>query len=125
VRVSSQKQLEKGSFELHCLECKSPVVFSIFELDSPQHVVSCPQCSKKYGFAEEGLKKHLKQFASLCLQIQESKDILGNAGVSVSVGKDEVTIPFKILLTRLKSTLDLQMGKEKFSISFRIEPTKL
>lgn len=120
-----KKMQESGTFELSCLGCKTPVSFSIFELDAPNHLVECPKCQKKYGFHEEGLKKQLKQFAALCLQIQESKDILGNAGVSVTVGKDEVTIPFKILLTRLKSTLDLQMGKEKFSLSFRIEPTKL
>ena len=98
--------------------------FSLFDLDE-DNLVSCQECGKKYGLSEENLKRQLKKFAGLCRQIQESEEILGKAGVTVSVGKDEVKIPFKILLTRLKSTLDLQVGNERLVITFRVEPTAL
>ena len=114
----------KELFELDCINCKKPVSFSIVDLDK-DNLVSCSECGKKYGLGEENLKRQLKKFANLCRQIQESEEILGSASVAVSVGRDEVKIPFKILLTRLKSTLDLQIGKERLVITFRIEPQTL
>lgn len=115
---------QQGAFQLDCLHCKKPIVFSAFELDAENSIVACPQCSKKYGF-DTNIKKQLKTFSDLCHQIQKSENILGNANVAVNVGSQEVKIPFKILLTRLKSTLDLQIGGEKVTICFRIQPTKL
>ena len=114
----------KGSFELDCRECRQPVTFSLFDLADVK-LVSCTHCGKKYGLGEENLTRQLKKFAALCRHIQESEEILGTAGVAVTVGKDEIKIPFKILLTRLKSTLDLQVGQERLAISFRVEPTAL
>lgn len=114
----------KGAFELDCKGCKKPVCFSLFDLDKGS-LVACQECGKKYGLSEENLKRQLKKFAALCRQIQESEEILGKAGVAVTVGKEEVKIPFKILLTRLKSTLDLLVGNERLVITFRIEPTTI
>ena len=114
----------KGSFELDCKGCTHPVQFSLFELEESK-LVSCNECGKKYGFGDENLKRQLKKFADLCRQIQESEEILGRSSVAVTIGKEEVKVPFKILLTRLKSTLDLNIGNERFVVSFRVEPTAL
>jgi len=113
----------KNSFQLNCIGCKHPVSFSIVQLEAPQHIVSCQSCGKKYGLGEESLKRQLKKFASLCIQIKESEEILGNAAIAVDVGKNNVQVPFKLLLTRLKSTLDLTVQGERIVITFRSEPT--
>ncbi len=113
----------KGSFQLACIGCKQQVAFSLFDIDAPHRIVVCSECGKKYGFGEESLKRQLKKFAALCSQIKEAEEILGNASVAVDVGPHHVQVPFKLLLTRLKSTLDLTMQGEKLLVTFRLEPT--
>lgn len=114
-----------GCFELDCIECKSPISFSILDLDAPQHVVTCSTCQKKYALGEETLKRQLKKFAALCRQIQDSSEILGDAHVAVDIAGQSVQVPFKLLLTRLKSVLNLQIGKARISVAFRVEPNSL
>jgi hypothetical protein len=41
------------------------------------------------------------------------------------VGPNSVKIPFKLLLLRLKSILDLQIGDTRLTVTFRVEPTSL
>ena len=114
----------QGTFELDCKGCKQAISFSLMDLEALP-IIACNDCGKKYAFSDETLRRQLKKFAALCRQIRESEEILGTSGVGVAVGKEEVKIPFKILLSRLKSTLDLQVGGERFVISFRIEPTTM
>ena len=99
-----------------------PIEFNLLDLDK---VVSCPKCNQKYALGDKSLKRQLKKFQALCLQIKDSEEILGNAEICVEVGKDKVQIPFKLLLTRLKSTLNLQMADKKLAVTFRTEPTTL
>lgn len=119
------KKEKQGSFQLDCIGCKAPVVFSILDLKSPTHLVSCDSCGKKYGLGQESLKRQLEKFAALCQQIQDSQEILGNASVAVEVGPHSVKVPFKLLLMRLKSTLDLTVGDQRLTVTFRVEPTAL
>lgn len=109
-----------AAFSLDCLTCQHPVLFCLSDLD---HVVNCPECGQQYGLHEESLKRQLKKFAALCTQIRDSEEILGDAGVAVEVGSSKVQLPFKILLTRLKSTLNLKVGKNTLVITFRTQPT--
>jgi hypothetical protein len=64
----------------------------------------------------------MKKFEALCRQICDSEEILGNAHVGVDCGEHRVKIPYKLLLTRLNSCLDLKLGDQSLSIMFRIEP---
>jgi len=121
----SQQSTQPGTFQLDCLSCKAPVVFSILDLENPSHIVTCKECQKKYALGEETLKRQLQKFAALCLQIQDSQEILGDANVAVDVGSQTVQIPFKLLLTRLKSVLNLKVGNTTLSITFRVQPTSL
>ena len=66
----------------------------------------------------------MKKFEALCKQICESEEILGNASIGVDCGEHHVKIPYKLLLTRLNSCLDLKIGDQSISITFRIEPLK-
>ena len=116
--------MQKGhTLQFKCLSCGSPVTFSVFDLDS-QTAISCHSCKKKYAFTDPTLIRQLKKFEALCRQIQDSEEILGIASVGVDVGEHHVKVPYKLLLTRLSSSLDLDMAGQKVSIFFRIEPAR-
>ncbi len=117
--------MQKGHIlQFDCQECKKMVEFSIFDLDHPGHCVQCLACQKKYIFKDEILLRQLKKFAALCKQIMDSEEILGHTTVGIDVGEKHVKVPYKLLLTRFTSSLDLIMGNQPVSIRFRIEPIK-
>lgn len=114
--------MQKGkTLEFHCLSCKSPIAFSIFEVEKHPDI-ACPHCEKKYQFNDETLLRQLKKFEALCRQIRESEEILGSSSVGIDVGSKQVKVPFKLLLTRMSSCLDLSIGGSPLTISFRFEP---
>jgi len=117
--------MQKGhTLHFKCIECESPIHFSIFDLD--QHIpLKCAECNKEYLFNDSTLIRQLKKFEGLCKQIHESEEILGNTSVGVDVGTHHVKVPYKLLLTRLSSSLDLTIDGKTTSIAFRIEPTKI
>lgn len=120
------EQQKRGTFQLNCLHCKHPVTFEVLDLQKePELVVECSCCNKKYVIGDEALKRQLAQFARLCKEIRASEEILGSTSIAVDVGPHSVKIPFKILLTRLKSTLDLKVGSERITVVFRTEPCAL
>lgn len=112
-----------NTLHFKCISCKSPINFSIFDLDS-QTPLYCESCEKQYVFTDSNLVRQLKKFEALCRQIHDSEEILGNACVGVDVGSHHVKVPYKLLLTRLNSSLQLNMDGESVSITFRIEPIK-
>lgn len=115
--------MQKGQqLVIHCQSCQSAVSFSIFGLSERGNVIECQNCGKKYSFHDETLLRQLEKFEKLCRQIQESEEILGTTSVGIDVGGQHVAIPFKLLLTRLNSTLDLMIGGQPCKILFRIEP---
>jgi DNA-directed RNA polymerase subunit RPC12/RpoP len=117
--------MQKGSnLEFECHRCKKPVEFSVFELDQTGSKIECPYCQIAYAFNDPVLIRQLKKFEALCRQVSESEEILGNIAVGIDIGDRHIKIPYKLLLTRLSSRLDLTIGNEPFSIMFRIEPTK-
>lgn len=114
--------MQKGhSLQFNCISCQEPVRFSIFELEN-QAPLSCANCTKKYTFNDPTLIKQMKKFEALCRQICDSEEILGQASIGVDCGEHHVKIPYKLLLTRLNSCLDLKIGDHPISIVFRIEP---
>lgn len=117
--------MQKGHLlEFNCISCQKPVSFSVFHLSQSECPVSCEKCNKKYAFTDETLKRQLKKFAALCLQIIESEEILGSAAIGIDVHEHHVKIPYKLLLTRLNSSLELMIGNQPVTIIFRIEPLK-
>jgi transcription elongation factor Elf1 len=117
--------MQKGHLlEFNCLSCKEKVSFSVFNLNQNDSSISCPGCYKKYAFTDESLKRQLKKFEDLCSQLIESEEILGSAAIGIDVHEHHVKIPFKLLLTRLNSSLDLMIGNQPITINFRIEPLK-
>ncbi len=115
----------KNNHTLHfkCLSCDHHIDFSPFDLDQNTFLV-CKGCGKEYAFNDPAFIRQLKKFDALCRQIRESEEILGSASVGVDVGEHHVKVPYKLLLTRLSSVLELNIGGKVVSIVFRVEPTK-
>lgn len=115
--------MQKGHhLQFDCLACKNPVHFSIFELEDEPHPLPCTSCKKQYAFDDDQLFRQLKKFEALCRQIVNSQEILGNTSVGIDVGGVQVKIPYKLLLTRFNSSIDLMIEDEPISITFRLEP---
>ncbi len=114
--------MQKGHLlQFCCQSCQNSIQFSIFDLEKHERI-TCSQCALVYDFSDEVLKRQLKKFENLCHQIQLSEEILSNTSLGIYLGDREIRIPYKLLLTRLNSTLDLMVGDRPLTITFRIEP---
>lgn len=115
--------MQKGHvLHFECQKCHGEVDFSIFELDRLKGIISCPTCREKYLFHDENLRRQLEKFEKLCRQIVESEEILSDTCVGIDIEGRQVKVPYKILLARLSSTLNLTVGDQPLSIDFRLEP---
>ncbi len=115
--------MQKGHIlQFNCQQCQNPIKFSVFDLDCKQGVMACSKCNKVYHLEDENLRRQLRKFEMLCLQIVESEEILSDTSVGICIGDKEIKVPYKLLLARLNSTLELQVGNEKITIEFRLEP---
>lgn len=117
--------MQKGH-RLHfkCKDCKEPIHFSVFELEKEQNQLQCSQCQKHYVLCDDALIRQIKKFETLCKTLCDSEEILSETSVGINMGHHQVKIPYKLLLTRLSSSLDLKIEEEPVSIVFRIEPSK-
>lgn len=116
--------LTNETLEFTCT-CNAEVPISLADVCEKTTIVACPSCGKQYGFGDGPLRKKLKLFANLCKTLRDSEEILGEAYVAVDVGPNKTKVPFKLLLTRLRSTLDLKMGDKTVSVSYRTEPLQV
>lgn len=117
--------MQKGHLlQFTCQNCQHPIEFSLFELDQYENKIACGHCQCVYDFNDETLKRQIKKFNDLCYQIQQSEEILSQTNVGIYIGDREIKIPYKILLSRLNSSLDLMVGEKILKITFRIEPTR-
>ncbi len=107
-----------------CIKCHSPVQFSVLQLDERGDRVTCPDCDKQYSLTDETLNRQLRKFEGLCRQILASEEILSDVNVGIDVGGKQVKVPYKLLLTRFKSSLDLNIGGTPVTIEFCLEPLK-
>lgn len=112
------------NLELVCPECETDIPFSLFELDQSSHpAVECHKCGRAFLFEDETLRRQLHLFTALCKQLRDSEEILSDAAVSVTLGDQNVEVPYKLLLTRLNSKLQLTVGNKEISITFRMDTT--
>lgn len=108
---------------MQCVQCLQKISLP-FQPEMPAPwISSCPECGHHFGIASEEIIRQIRLFTALCSQIRESEEILSHATIAVAVGDKEVKIPFKLLLTRLRSTFDLEIDGHKVSISTRTEPS--
>ena len=117
--------MQKGhSLQFACRSCKNSVAFSVFSLESSDHTLRCEGCQRHYVISDAILRRQIKKFEELCRAIHEAEEILGLTHVGIDVGERRVKVPYKLLLTRLSSQLDLMIDNEPLTIQFRIEPIK-
>ena len=115
--------MQRGhQLEFSCVFCKHPVSFSVLHTQGNAHSPTCPHCKKVYSFSNSALLEKLRKFEALCRQIHESEEILGDTAVAVDVAGHQVKVPYRLLLTRLSSLLELKIGDHRVDIAFRIEP---
>jgi hypothetical protein len=118
--------MQKGShLQFSCTACQHPIHFNVLEIEKHKHL-TCQHCQKKYLFSDEDLIRQIKKFAALCYQIKESEEILGNTSIGIDITERDrkIKIPFKLLLTRFTTHLDLILDDKPIAITFRIEPVK-
>lgn len=96
----------------------------MFDLNIAHDQIVCHDCNKIYLFSDQNLKRQLSKFEALCKQIVDSKEILSETSVGIDIGEHHVKIPYKLLLTRFNSLLELDFEGEKVAIEFRIEPLR-
>ncbi len=116
--------MQKGSqLKFCCTSCQYPIQFNVFDIEECKFL-TCEQCQKKYSFTEEILIRQIKKFAALCYQIKESEEILSHTSIGIDVCERKIKIPYKLLLTRLTTHLDLILDDNPITITFQIEPVK-
>ncbi len=111
------------SLQFDCQSCKHSVCFSLDEIEQ-REVAECPNCQRKYIFKDETLRRQLNKFDALCRQIRDSEEILAHTAIGIDVAGHKVKVPYKLLLTRLTTSLELKIGEECLTINFRAEPLK-
>ncbi len=113
-----------NNLEFRCIKdgCGEVVKFSVFDI-SKNHSIHCDTCGKEYTFGQELLAK-LDKFEKLCRAVNEAEDILSDTNVAINVYSHEVQIPFRLLLTRLNTQLNLSVGDKEIQIRFRVSPLK-
>jgi hypothetical protein len=122
IYLKERKDMQRGPhLAFNCVLCEKPVTFSVWEVHDSSYPIICNHCQKKYLFSADMLKQ-LKQFEALCLQIQQSEEILGSTHVAIDIGPYNVKVPYRLLLTRLSSVMNLSIGDKKLEIAFRTEP---
>ena len=123
--------MQLGSvLEFHCVAegCRQAIKFAILDVRDDNRL-TCSACGKKYFFNPE-LVCALAKFDKLCRAIHESEEILSDTNVAVNVAGHEIKIPFRLLLTRLNTSLTLRIGQEvngkhverPIDIQFRLQP---
>jgi len=113
-----------NNLEFRCIKdgCGQLVKFSVFDV-SKNHSLRCAACGKEYTLGEELVAK-LDKFEKLCRAVSEAEDILSDTNVAINVYSHEVQIPFRLLLTRLNTQLNLTVGGKDIQIRFRVSPLK-
>lgn len=108
--------------EFNCIQngCQQSIHFKLSDIEQNLHV-RCPKCKKEYTFSSDFVNK-LKKFDLLIGAIKESKDILSNVNIAISVKNHQVRIPYNLLLTRMNTLLTLNLGDNQLNFRFRVEP---
>lgn len=115
--------MQKGcNLQISCINCHETIQFSLLNLQHEKKI-DCQGCGKNFDFSDNTLLKQVDQFVTLCSTLHECQDILSNTSIGIYVNGQEILVPYKLLLTRLNSKLELDIGGQPCNISFRVEPS--
>ena len=117
--------MQKGhSLSFPCTACSEDVTFDLRSLQQGPIQLHCKGCKKPFVFEEGPLLVQIRKFLKLVEVLKDSEDILSMTSVAIRIGEKEVQIPYKLLLTRLTSNLEIEMEGKKVHLLFRSEPAK-
>lgn len=110
--------------EFQCVKdkCGSVISFSVSEIEKDRRL-KCGACGNEYVFNADLITK-IRKFENLIKAVKDAEDILGNTNVGISVKGHTVKVPYRLLLTRLNTSLTLKIGAEELVFHFRVEPLK-
>ncbi len=113
---------QNDDIEFECIKdgCKEEIGISLRHDGNGQQIV-CSGCRGEYHL-DKSLIEKLKAFEALVQTVKKSRDILGQTSVGVTVGTKTVKIPYRLLLTRMTTMLDLKIGDQALTFRFRVEP---
>ena len=120
--MNQEKYSDAKSVEFTCLDCGKAVEFSLLDLNDPVKL-KCA-CGREYAFTPE-LSDKIARFEKLLTAVSEAHDILGSACVGIKFREEEVTVPYRLLLTSLNTLLRLKIDGKELTFRFRINPNKL
>lgn len=122
VSTTETSQL-KAVVDFICLDsdCEAVIKFNVMDLQETGGRVSCPECHREYRFDKLFLGK-LQRLRKLIMAVREAEDLLGDVNVAITTSTEEVKIPYRLLLTRLNTTITIEMGGQTVDFNFRIEP---
>jgi len=120
---SPPQQRMRALIDFLCLEedCRTPIQFNLMGLTESKGHLSCTECHRGYQFDPAFLDK-LQRFRNLILAVRDAEDLLGDVNVGVTTPGGEEKIPYRLLLTRLNTTISLDVGGRKVDFLFRVEP---
>ena len=109
-----------------CLEadCDHTVDFNLMGLKKNDGLVSCPHCHAQYELKDPEFIGKLEKLRNLLIAVRDAEEILGDVNVGVTTMNGEKKIPYRLLLTRLNTTITLDLGGQKVDFAFRVEPSK-
>ena len=119
-----EPQLQVGeTLEFNCIKngCNQAIRFSIFDISKENFIIKCSNCENEYKFNSDLIDKIIK-FEKLCQAVMDAEDILGSTNVAIDVGGHNVKVPFRLLMTRLNTQLDLNINDKQIQIKFRLMP---
>ena len=113
---------QDNTIEFRCVneKCKEILSFSILAVGDST-TVRCAGCGKEYAF-DGALRDKFQKFARLVAAVRDAEDILGQTNVGLDIMGHSVQVPYRILLTRMNTSLTLDIGGMKFNFRLRVEP---
>ena len=121
--MKTENYTDAQKIELNCVGRGHAVEFSLLDLNQDTKLV-CQECGKTYTFNPE-LTDQIKRFSNLLATVYDCRDLLGQANIGIKVRDEEVTIPYRLLLTRLNALLSLKVNDQEMTFRFRVNPTAI
>lgn len=121
--MNQENYSDANQIELSCVDCGQKIGFTLLSVGDDLRL-KCPGCGREYAFTPE-LADKIKRFGKLLEAVHEARDILGQAAIGIKFKEEEVTVPYRLLLTRLNTLLRLRVDDREIVFRFRINPTAI
>ncbi|MBN2190306.1 MAG: hypothetical protein JW728_03750 [Candidatus Aureabacteria bacterium] len=113
---------QKIEFKCVSKNCDGTVAFLVPQIKK-NSILKCDRCGNEYKFDQELISK-LEMFDHLVRAVNDAKPILGDTNVAIDFEGHNLKVPYRLLLTRLSTSLKLNIGGQTVDFSFRVEPLK-